>query len=411
MVKIIKDADRIDDILTRSIVDVIPSKEELRERLLNGKRMSVYIGMDPTYTALHLGHSTNIIWLEKFRQLGHKVIFLVGDFTARIGDPTDESAARKQLSRQDVVRNMKRWIEMIRPLIRLDDPKNPVEIAYNHEWLSKMNFEDVINLSSHFTVQQMLERDMFAKRLKEDKPIFVHEFFYPLMQGYDSVVLDVDIELCGTDQLFNALTGRTLMRKLKNKEKFVITTSLLENPKTGEKMMSKSRGTGVFLDEKPDEMFGKIMSQADENIYQLMVDCTLMNMEEISQIKQAMNKGQLNPRDAKIRLAKEIVKIYHDESAASQAEENFIKVFSRGDVPEDMLEIDVTEDKINLIDLLVENKVVSSKSEVRRLMDQGAVKVNDIKFTDFSRPLVLDLPETVVRVGKLRFVRIKKVKS
>lgn len=405
--KIVTDEKKIDDLLSRSVADIIPSPEDLKERLMTGKRMSVYIGMDPTYTALHLGHSTNIIWLEKFRQLGHQVTFLVGDFTARIGDPTDEAATRTQLSRKDVEKNMKKWVEMIRPLIDIDNKDNPVKIVYNHDWLSKMTFEDVIDLSSHFTVQQMLERDMFEERMKNDKPIFVHEFFYPLMQGYDSVVLDVDIELCGTDQLFNAMTGRHLMKKLKNKEKFVITTNLLENPKTGEKMMSKSRGTGVYLDESPKEMFGKIMSQADENIYQLFIDCTLMDLTEIDKIKAEMDSGKMNPRDAKIKLAKEIIKIYHDEAAADKAETNFIKVFSQGDVPEDMLEVEVKSDKVNLVDLLVDNKVVSSKSEVKRLMQQGAVKVNDEKFTDFNEKLEV-ADEVVVRVGKLRFVRLKR---
>lgn len=396
----------IDDLLSRSIAEVIPSKAELKKKLLSGEKIKIYIGMDPTYTALHLGHSTNIIILEKFRKLGHKVIFLVGDFTARIGDPTDKDSARKQLSRDDVIKNMKKWIEMISPLISLTDKKNPVEIVYNHDWFSKMTFEDVINLSANFTVQQMLERDMFEKRMKEDEPIYVHEFFYPLMQGYDSVVLDVDIELCGTDQLFNALTGRTLLRKLKNKEKFVITTNLLANPKTGEKMMSKSKGTGVYLDETADEMFGKIMAQLDENIKQLFIDCTYEKIEDINIIDKNMISGDLNPRDAKILLAKKIVEIYHGKKQAEQAAENFTKVFSKHENPDKMPEVKLGKEEYVLIDIMLENKLVASKSDARRMIQQGAVKLDSEKITDVNFKLLVT-QEHILKVGKRKFLRLK----
>ncbi|HOZ53609.1 MAG TPA: tyrosine--tRNA ligase, partial [bacterium] len=311
MPKIITDPKIIDELLSRSVVEVLPSKELLKKELLSGRQLKIYIGADPTGTALHLGHATNYIILEKFRKLGHKVVLLFGDFTARIGDPTDKLATRVQLTREQVVANTKNWKKQLAPIISFDDPENPVEVVYNHDWLAKMTFEDVINLASHFTVQRMLERDMFEKRLKEEKPIYVHEFFYPLMQGYDSVHLEVDIEMCGNDQKFNALCGRTLLQKYKNKEKFVFITTLLENPITGEKMMSKSLGTGVFLDSSNIDMYGKIMAQPDENIPQLFTDCTFLELSEISQIKKDLAEGQINPKDVKMRLAYEIVKIFH----------------------------------------------------------------------------------------------------
>jgi len=288
---------KVDEILSRSVKEILPSKEALKERMMTGNKMKIYIGTDATGSSLHLGHATNYIILEKFRQLGHEVIFLIGDFTSRIGDPTDKSAARVQLTREQVIENTKTWLNQVRPLIKIDDKENPVKIVYNHDWLSKLTFEDVIDIASNFTVQRMLERDMFEKRLKEEKPIYLHEFFYPLMQGYDSVALDVDIEMCGSDQKFNALAGRTLLKKYKNKEKFVFITTLLENPKTGEKMMSKSLGTGVFIDWDANKMFGSIMAQPDENMNQLFIDTTFLSLEEIDEVMKSEN-----PRDAKMKL-------------------------------------------------------------------------------------------------------------
>ena len=218
--KIITDEEKIDEIFNRgTIVKIIPGDGEIKKRMLNGERLRMYWGFDATAPTLHLSHAKNFMLLEKFRKLGHEVIVLFGDFTARIGDPTGEDSARKQLSREDVLKNIEKWKKMVAPLMDFDNEENPVVIKHNHDWLSKMNFEDVIKLSSNFTVQQMLERDMFEKRMKENKPIYVHEFFYPLMQGYDSVAMDVDIELCGTDQTFNALVGRTLQKRINNKEK------------------------------------------------------------------------------------------------------------------------------------------------------------------------------------------------
>ena len=379
---------KVEELLTRSVKEIIPSRELLREALLSGKKLRIYIGTDATGESLHLGHATNYMVLEKFRKLGHEVIFLIGDFTSRIGDPTDkESSARKQLSREEVIKNTKTWIDQVRPLISVDDKDNPVKIMYNHDWLSKLTFEDVLNLASNFTVQQMIERDMFQERIKENKPLYLQELFYPLMQGYDSVVMDVDMEMCGNDQKFNALAGRTLLKKLKNKEKFVFITTLLENPVTGEKMMSKSKGTGVFLDWDANKMFGAIMALPDENMKQLFIDCTGLNLEEVD--------GILNghPKEAKIRLAFEITKIYHKEDAAQKAQDNFEQTFVKGAVPKDIKTIQVDKDT-PLVNVLLKEGMISSKSEFNRLNKEGAIK---------------EIEKGVYRIGKHRFLKIEKL--
>lgn len=398
----------IDDLLDRSVAEVLPSKDALKEALLSGRKLKIYIGTDATGTSLHLGHATNYIVLEKFRRLGHKVIFLIGDFTARIGDPTDKDAARKQLTREDVKRNVKTWLKQIAPVISLKDRKNPVVIKYNHDWLSKLTFEDIIGLASNFTVQQMLERDMFEHRLSEEKPIYLHEFFYPLMQGYDSVAMDVDIELCGNDQKFNALAGRTLQKKINNKEKFVFITTLLVNPVTGEKMMSKSQGTGVFLDSSAKDMFGGIMSQADENIPQLFTDCTYVSLEEIRKIESGLKSGKLNPRDVKARLAKEIVAIYHGWNEAEKAAEEFDSVFKNKELPSEIEEIIVPFSSTEAVDMLISSGLISSKSEARRLIEQGGLKVDGEKITDPKAELTVPEEGIVIQAGKRKFVRIKK---
>ena len=400
------DERRIDELLSRSVAEVLPSKKELKEKLMSGERLRIYIGTDATGTSLHLGHATNYMILERFRQLGHQVIFLIGDFTSQIGDPTDKSATRIQLSPKQVKDNVKTWINQIRPIIDVDNKENPVEVRYNSEWLGKLKYVDVLGQASNFTVQQMIERDMFQKRLKEGKPIYLHEFFYPLMQGYDSVALDVDVEMCGNDQKFNALVGRTLLKKLSNKEKFVFITTLLENPKTKEKMMSKSLGTGVYLDSSPTEMFGGVMSQPDENMEQLFVDATYLTLTEIKEILKASN-----PKDAKLRLGYEIVKIYHGEKEAENAKENWEKTFSAGEMPSGIKTIKVKL-KIPLVEILIKEGIVASKSEFRRLVEEGAIKfrgkLEERKIID---PNTLADESGALRIGKKRFLKIEIIKS
>lgn len=411
MFKIDTDKQKIDEILNRSVAEILPSKEEFRKLLLSGKRIKFYIGTDPTGTSLHLGHATNYIVLERLRKLGHEAIFLIGDFTATIGDPSDKKALRQQLKRDEIKTNIQTWLKQISPIVDLKDKENPVKILYNYDWLAKLNFEDLINIASNFTVQQMIERDMFNKRLKEDKPIYLHEFFYPLMQGYDSVAMEVDMELCGNDQKFNALAGRTLLRKMKNKEKFVFITTLLENPITKEKMMSKSLKTGIFLDETADNMFGQVMAQADENIYQLFIDCTYVELEEIEKIKKDLKTNKVNPKDIKMRLAEEITKIYHGKDLAKLAKENFINTIVKKQTPKDVNEIFFSEDSLILDDILIKANLANSKAEAKRLCEQGGVKLIDNEKSELklnSKEKIKLNSGIIIQKGKRAFIKIKK---
>lgn len=398
--KVIIDEKLVDEVLDRgTIKEIFPTKDEFKKKLLSGQKMRFYIGFDATAPTLHLSHAKNLILLEKFRKLGHEVIMLFGDFTARIGDPSGLDTKRKQLSRKDVLRNIKIWKKLVKPLMGFSDFKNPPKIKYNHKWLSRLNFEKLIGLASNFTVQQMIERDMFQKRLSEGKPIHLHEFLYPLMQGYDSVAMNVDVELCGTDQIFNALTGRTLLKKLKNKNKFVVAVTLMENPKTGE-LMSKSKGTGVFLDAVPNDMFGQIMAQKDEMIEVLFVNNTYLSLEEIKNIM-----AENNPRDAKIILAREIVKIFYGGSEASKAEKNFINTFQKKEIPDEKEEINCGAGEL-LGDVLVKNKILSSKGEWRRLVLGKGIHdlVENKNILDVNFKIGEDL---TLKIGKKRFLKIK----
>lgn len=394
--KTITDKARIEEMFARgTLVEAYPSKEELMKKLLSGERIKIYYGLDPTHTAIHLGHAKNMIFLEELRQLGHEVVILFGDFTATIGDPSDKTATRKQLTLEEVKKNMTTWLEQIKPLIDFADKTNPATVVTNSTWLSKLNFAEVLDLASNFTVQQMLERDMYQKRLKAGSPIHVHEFMYPLMQGYDSVAMDVDAELCGTDQTFNALAGRTLLKRYKNKDKFVIALNLVANPKTGE-LMSKSNGTGVFIDQPAASLFGALMALPDPMIEPLFVNCTRIPMNE----KDALMA--LGPRQAKARVAFDIVKRLHGEKAATAAEEEFEKTFAKGGVPDDIQEIKLGTDSLS--EALVKAGVVSSKAEWRRLIDGGGIKTeDDEKITD---PNFKPEKAMVLKVGKRRFVRV-----
>ena len=396
------DSKQIEEILSRSVDTIYPTADALRKKLQSGKQLRIYVGIDPTATYVHIGHSTNYLILERFHSLGHKIIVLVGDFTAMIGDPSDKTSMRIQLTNEQVQENFKTFKKQIGKILDFNSKDNPIEFRFNSEWLAGLTFTDAVELASNFTVQQMIERDAFQKRMSGNKPLFVHEFFYPLMQGYDSVMLDVDLEIGGTDQTFNMLAGRTLLKRYKDKEKCVMTTTLLVNPKTNEKLMSKSLGTGVGLDSNADEMFGKTMALPDEGILQCFIDCTRLSMQEVGLIKNQLSDG-VNPKDIKLKLAKEIVAMYHSKQAAEDATDAWTKQFSNRETPDHIEDFNVSTDIVTWADLLVAANLASSKSDARRLVRQGAVKLNgnkvDIETLDFQSGDIL-------KTGKRNYIRL-----
>jgi tyrosyl-tRNA synthetase len=396
------DPGAIDELLSRSIAEVLPSEGELRTQLLEGRRLHVYMGIDPTAPYVHIGHSTNYLILERLHKLGHEITVLVGDFTAMIGDPSDKSSERVQLSREQVTANLQSFREQIGKILDLDSVTNPIAFRFNSEWLAKLDFHDAVDLAANFTVQQMLERETFRRRVADGKPLHVHELMYPLMQGYDSVALEVDLEVGGMDQKFNMLAGRTLLRRLKDRNKFVLLSTLLVNPRTGEKLMSKSLGTGVALNDPPQEMFFKVMRLPDEGIIQTFIDCTRVPLVEIADIEARLKAGA-NPRDEKLRLARELVCMYHDEDQAGEAAAEWRSQMSDRRLPSDLASWQVSDTTLDVVAWLKEIGAVSSSSAARRLVEGGGVRHNDDKVADLQINVSTG---DVVRAGKKRVYRI-----
>jgi tyrosyl-tRNA synthetase len=391
--------EKIEEFLTRGVENIFPNKDFFKKQLLSGKRLKMYMGVDPTGPTLHLGHAIPLKKLAEFQALGHEVILLIGDFTAMIGDPTDKKAVRKKLTRNQVLKNCKAYKKQASKL--LDFGLGGAKLKFNSKWLGKLSFADVLELSSNLTYAQNIKRSMFQERIKEDKDIYLNEFLYPLMQGYDSVAMDVDGEIGGNDQMFNMLVGRDLLKKLNNKEKFVITTKILAD-QTGKKM-GKTENNMVALSDSPEEMFGKVMSWTDGMILSGFELCTSISIDEIEKYKKDLENG-VNPRDIKIILAKEIVKIYYCEEKANKAKQNFIETFQKGGLPENIEEIKVENGRL-LVDIVVENKIVSSKSEFRRLVGENAVSdaVSGEKIIDSNFKIH---NEITLKIGKKRFVKI-----
>ncbi len=377
MDKISTDEAKIAEILTRSIDSIYPTRQAFESALKSGERLSFYVGIDPTADYVHLGHSTNYLLLKRLHNLGHKITVLVGDFTAMIGDPSDKTSARVQLTRQQVQENLKTFKEQIGKILPFDDATNPIEFKFNSDWLAPLTFRDAVELASHFTVQQMIERDAFQKRLQKNKPLYVHEFFYPLMQGYDSVAMNIDGEIGGTDQTFNMLAGRALVRKYNGREKFVITTTLLTNPETGEKLMSKSLGTGIALNLPANIMFRKIMQLPDCSIEQVMTDCTEISLDEIQQDLQKIQSGE-NPKNIKLKMAYVITKMYHGKSSAQKAKEEWIRLISEKDISSNDYEEITLSGQDDIIGLFADEMHIS-KNSLRRLFVQSAVQLNGKK--------------------------------
>lgn len=378
-------------------VDEILSEADLIEKLKENRPLRVKLGADPTAPDIHLGHTVVLNKLRQFQQFGHEVIFLIGDFTGMVGDPSGKNTTRPPLSRDDVLRNAETYKQQIYKIL---DPQK-TRIVFNSSWLGELGTEGMIRLTSNYTVARMLERDDFKKRFSNNQPIAIHEFIYPLLQGYDSVALDADIELGGTDQKFNLLVGRELQKSAGQKPQVAITLPLLVGL-DGEKKMSKSLGNYIGVAESPTEMFGKVMSISDELMWDWYDLLSFRPLTEIAQLKQEVESGR-NPRDIKVLLAKEIIARFHSEADAEAAEQEFINRFQKGAMPEDMPEL-TFEGEMGLANLLKEAGLVASTSEANRMVQQGGVKIDGEKVEDAK--LVIKASTAVYQVGKRKFARV-----
>lgn len=390
------------EILERGVTEILPREElllKLEKSIQNKMPLRVKLGLDPTAPDIHLGHTVVLNKLRQFQDLGHEVHLIIGDYTGRVGDPSGKSETRKQLSEEEIMVNARTYQEQIFKVL----DKDKTIVSYNSEWLMPLTLHEVLQLAAKYTVARMMERDDFEKRYKEGLPIGVHEFLYPLMQGYDSVALQADVELGGTDQKFNLLVGRHLLREYGLEPQIAIMMPILEGT-DGIQKMSKSLGNYIGVNDEPNEMFGKTMSISDALITRYFELLTQIPISEINEMQTRMEKGELNPRDAKMQLAVELISIYHSQHEAVQAMERFKLVFSQGDIPEDIPEIKVKETEIWLPKFFTENKLTPSTSEGRRLIKQGAVKVDGDKFEEEDLRLEDDM---VIQIGKRKFVRVK----
>jgi tyrosyl-tRNA synthetase len=388
------------EFIKKGAVDLI-REEDLRKKLersaKTGKPLRVKLGADPTAPDIHIGHTVVIRKLRAFQDLGHTAIFLIGDFTGMIGDPSGKNATRPPLSREEILVNAETYKTQI---FKLLDPEK-TEIRFNSEWMDKYSAADFVKLCSRVTVKQILERDDFEKRLREERPISLHELLYPLTQGYDSVALEADVELGGTDQKFNLMVGRNLQREYAQEPQVILTTPLLEGL-DGVNKMSKSLNNYIGIDENPSEMFGKVMSITDDlmwKYYELLTDRTPAEID-------AMKASDENPRNLKVNLAKLIIKDFHSAEAAEKAEEDFIARFVKGEIPDEIEETRVSAGNYNLADLLAQTGLAPSKKEARRLIEQGGVKLGGEKVSNTNAEIELK-EEILLQVGKRKFLKIK----
>ncbi|WP_134215399.1 tyrosine--tRNA ligase [Pelotomaculum propionicicum] len=398
------------EIIKRGTVEIVPENElvdKLKLSIEKGKPLTIKLGLDPTAPDIHLGHTVVLHKLRQFQDLGHQVVLILGDFTARIGDPTGKSETRKQLTEEQVLTNAKTYERQIFKI--LDRAKT--RVVFNSQWLAPLNFVQVIELAAKYTLARMLERDDFNKRFKENLPISIHELFYPLMQGYDSVALEADVELGGTDQKFNLLMGRTLQKEYGQDQQVALMMPILEGL-DGVQKMSKSLGNYIGIDEPPREMYGKTMSLPDEMMLRYFELVTPVSLEDLRSIEAGLKEGKLHPRDVKMRLAREIVTQYHGQAEAKAAEEEFKRMFQQKDLPDEIPDFKLTKDMLEngeiwLPKLIMLAKMASSTSEARRLIQQGGVKADGVKIDD---PNININPSSgmIIQVGKRKFVRIIK---
>ena len=395
-------------IIKRGTEEII-SEEELIKKIEKSRKekrpLRVKQGFDPNAPDIHLGHTVGLRKMRQFQDLGHDIYFLIGDFTGMIGDPSGKSVTRKQLTEEEVKENADTYKKQVFKILNPEKTK----VVFNSHWLGKLSFAEVLKVCSKYTVARMLERDDFANRYKEGKPIGIHEFMYPLMQGYDSVAMQADIELGGTDQKFNLLVGRDIQREFNQEPQIIITLPLLEGTDGVEKM-SKSLNNYIGIDESPQAMYGKVMSVPDNLMIRYFELVTDVSLDEIGKIKTGLESNDLHPRDVKKMLAREIVKLYHRQSAAIVAEEEFEKVFKNKLYPEEIKKLILNKDNLKegkmwLIKLIVLSGVVDSKSEARRLIEQGGVRINGKKISDPHLDLTVE-EGMILKIGRLNFIKL-----
>lgn len=390
----------IDEILTRGVAEVI-NKDSLKQKLDAGKSLRIKFGVDPTSPNIHLGRAVVLLKLRDLQELGHKIVLIVGDFTGIIGDTSDKDSERPMLTEEKVKENMKNYIEQAGKILDLDK----TETYYNSEWLAKLGFKEIGEQADQFSVADFIARENIKKRLDAGKRVSLREVFYPLMQGYDSVEVKADVELGGTDQRFNLLAGRTMQTHYGQPAQDILMVNLI--PGTDGRKMSSSWGNTIDLTDSATDMFGKVMSISDDIIITYFVHCTRVLMSEVEGYENQLKNSEVNPRDIKLKLAFEIVKLYHGESEAQKAQDEFTKVFSNRENPTDMPEVKVDANQMNIIDIIIVAQLAPSKSEARRLVEQGAVEIAGAKIEDPNSEITIE-NDMVLRVGKTRFARITK---
>lgn len=390
----------VDEILTRGVSEVI-DRENLKKKLLSGEKLRIKFGIDPTSPSIHLGRAVSLLKLRDLQDLGHQIIFIIGDFTGVIGDTSDKDSERPMLDKEVVEKNLETYFEQAGKILDM----SKVEKYRNSDWLGKLTYGEIADQANVFSLAEFIARENIKKRLEKGTRISLRELLYPLMQGYDSVMVKADVEIGGTDQRFNLLAGRELQRHDGQQPQDVLMVNLIEG--LDGRKMSSSWGNVIRVMDAPNEMLGKIMSMGDELIVKYYVHCTRVPMEEIGKIEAEMSEGKLNPRDAKLELAKEIVKIYHSEAEAEKAKEYFIKTISNKEIPTEVAQFKVEGDGVKLLELLVSSGNATSLSDARRKIEQGGVSVDGEKILDQNLVVDPSFDGKVFKIGKLGFVKMK----
>lgn len=396
--------DKIEELLTRGVETIYPTKEELEKVLRSGKKLTLYQGFDPTGTQLHIGHMIGLRKLRQWQDLGHHVIFLIGDGTGQAGDPSGKLTARDRfLTREELRKNATDYVKQASKIMRFEG-ENPVEIRFNGDWLNELKLVDMLNILGNLSLQQLEERDLFEERKKKGQTVNMREFIYPVLQGYDSVAMEVDLEIGGSDQLFNMLVGRQLLKAMKNKDKFIMTTPLLADSE-GRKI-GKTEGNVIALTDKPEDLYGKLMTLPDDVIAKGFEYLTDVSMNEVHSISQAIEKGE-NPMKYKKQLAYEITKQLNDEESAKKAQEHFERIVQNKELPTEITEvtIDSSDDGTVNEDLLVSLGLATSKSEAKRLFQQNGVEVDGEKVSEPNTVSVKN--DMILKIGKRKIVKIK----